>query len=116
MHQARLVFRLSWFRARNEMASVLRPSGYFFSHAHLLPVSGDVPARDRRRCSCFLTASTASPRYLEMLNLSCTMSVCGMHCRVALMYAGHISMATALADARCAGVSEIGRASCRERV
>jgi hypothetical protein len=37
-----LVLRLSWFRARNEMASALRPSGYFFSHAHLLPVSGDV--------------------------------------------------------------------------
>jgi hypothetical protein len=46
MHHARLVLRLSWFSARNEMASALRPSGYFFSQAHLLPVNGEVPAWD----------------------------------------------------------------------
>src|SRR5665647_2229758 len=105
MHQARLVFRLSWFKARNETASALRPSGYFLNQAHLLPANGEVPAWDNLRCSWRLTASTASARYLETWNLSCTMSACGMHCLAALMYAGHISMATALTDVRCSGVS-----------
>ena len=40
------------------------------SHAHLLPVSGEVPARAKLRCSCLRTASTASPRYLETWNRS----------------------------------------------
>ena len=40
--------------------------GILFSHTHLLPTNGEVPAWDKLRCPCFLTASTASPRYLEM--------------------------------------------------
>lgn len=39
--------------------------GIALKPAHLLPVSGEVPARAKLRCSCLRTVSTASPRYLE---------------------------------------------------
>ena len=52
---ALLVFKLSWFKARDETASALRPSWYFFNQAHLLPARSEVPAWDSLRCICSLT-------------------------------------------------------------
>jgi transposase len=98
---ARLVLRLAWYRWRNATASAQRLSGMDLSQPYLVPVSGDSPWARSRLCSARRTWSTASLRYLETWNLSCTMPALASMVVAALMYAGHMSMAMARTPARC---------------